>query len=288
MGVAITDKMIRSLVKPNKGAKIYYDSHIKGLGISVSATGVRSFILNYSIHGRARRMTIGQFPIWGIAEAREKATRLRLEIDNGHDPLEERDEKRGAWTVSDLAKEYQKIHVPNLSPASQKDVGKMWEVHILQFLGSKKLTDLTGKDIDDLHRKITEETPVRANRVLEVFRHSLNLAIRWGHIERNPANGFKRNVEQPKENYLTAGQLEKLLAVLHRMPNQQAANAIRLLIFTGARRGEVLKAEWSQFDLVSGVWTKPSSHTKQRRLHRVPLSEAALLVLRNPTVRGAI
>jgi hypothetical protein len=204
VGVAITEKLIRSLAKPRKGAKIYYDNELKGLGISVSTSGNRSFILSYTIHGRARRMTIGQFPVWSIVEARDRAARLRLEIDNGHDPLEDREEKREAWTVSDLAKEYHKIHVPNLSPASQKDVGKMWECHILPFCGSKKLADLTGKDIDDLHRKISEETPVRGNRVLEVFRHSLNLAIRWGHIERNPANRFKRNVEQPKENYLTA------------------------------------------------------------------------------------
>jgi hypothetical protein len=70
VGVAITEKIIRSLAKPHKGAKIYYDSHIKGLGISVSAKGVRCFILNYTIHGRARRMTIGQFPVWSISQAR--------------------------------------------------------------------------------------------------------------------------------------------------------------------------------------------------------------------------
>jgi len=54
--------------------------------------------------------------------------------------------------------------------------------------------------------------------------------------------------------------------------DQNAANAIRLLLLTGARRGEVLAASWDQFDLAEGVWTKPSSHTKQKREHRVPLS----------------
>ena len=61
--------------------------------------------------------------------------------------------------------------------------------------------------------------------------------------------------------------------------NQVSANAIRFLLLTGARRGEVLQAEWGQFDLSSGVWTKPSAHTKQKREHRVPLSEAAIELL---------
>lgn len=226
-------------------------------------------------------MTIGLYPIWSVAQAREQASKLRLMIDNGIDPLAKRAERREAWTVRDLGEEYERVHVPNLSSVAQKDIGVMWAHHILPFLGAKKLTDLTAKDIDELHRRISVKTPIRANRILEVFRHSLNLAIRWGHIERNTANGFKRNVEQPKDNYLNAEQLEKLLEALKRLPNQQAANAIRLLIYTGARRGEVLKADWSQFDLDAGVWTKPSTHTKQRRLHRVPLSESALEVLRS-------
>ena len=60
-----------------------------------------------------------------------------------------------------------------------------------------------------------------------------------------------------------------------------SANAIKLLMLTGARRGEVLGARWDMFDLENGVWTKPSSHTKQRKLHRVPLSGPALGLLQD-------
>jgi integrase len=275
----ITEKTIKSLAKPLRGSKITYDNEVKGFGFRIASTDSASFILNYRINGRERRITIGQYPVWSVSQAREQASKLRLMIDNGIDPLAERTEKREAWTVRDLSEEYQRVHVPNLSSVAQKDVGVMWANHILPFLGSKKLNDLTAKDIDELHRRISVKTPIRANRILEVFRHSRNLAIRWGHIERNPANGFKRNVEQPKEHYLNATELERLLEALKRHPNQQAANAIRMLIYTGARRGEVLKADWSQFDLEAGIWTKPSSHTKQRRVHRVPLSDAALTVL---------
>ena len=60
---------------------------------------------------------------------------------------------------------------------------------------------------------------------------------------------------------------------------KKSANAIKLLMLTGARRSEVLGSRWDMFDLENGVWTKPSSHTKQRRIHRVPLNGPALQLL---------
>lgn len=188
----ITEKFIKCLEKPATGSKITYDSEINGFGFRLSNQGTALFILNYSIFGRERRITIGKHPVWTAAEARAQASKLRLMIDNGIDPLAEREEKRAAWTVRDLSEEYSKSHLPHLSPASQKDVTTMWDNHILPTLGAKKLTNLTSRDIDELHHRIDQKTPVRANRVLEVLRHALNLAVRWGHIERNPAQGFKR------------------------------------------------------------------------------------------------
>ena len=73
--------------------------------------------------------------------------------------------------------------------------------------------------------------------------------------------------------------MERLAAALSTLRNQRAANAIRLLLLTGARRMEVLAATWDQFDLEAGVWTKPAATTKTRRLHRVPLSAPALQLL---------
>jgi Arm DNA-binding domain len=73
----ITDKLVKSLAKPSKGAKIYYGNELKGVGISVSASGNRSFILRYTIHGHEKRMTIGQFPAWTVYKARGQANTLQ-------------------------------------------------------------------------------------------------------------------------------------------------------------------------------------------------------------------
>ena len=77
----------------------------------------------------------------------------------------------------------------------------------------------------------------------------------------------------------TKYEIAALVQALNNHSEPMSVNAIKLLMLTGARRGEVLGATWAMFDLENGVWTKPSTHTKQRRLHRVPLSGPALRLL---------
>jgi integrase len=78
----------------------------------------------------------------------------------------------------------------------------------------------------------------------------------------------------------------RLLDACDRYPDQNAADAVRLLLFTGARLQEALKAEWSQFDLASGVWEKPSSHTKTKRIHRLELAGPSLELVRDMRERS--
>jgi integrase len=95
----------------------------------------------------------------------------------------------------------------------------------------------------------------------------------------NPAQGIERNPEAKRKRYLKPDELARLMAALAKHGDQQAANIIRLLLLTGARSGEVLGARWDQFDLTTGVWTKPAATTKQAIEHEVPLSAAARQLL---------
>jgi integrase len=106
-----------------------------------------------------------------------------------------------------------------------------------------------------------------------------SLSIRWGMRPDNPAKGVERNPEERRYRYLSGDELRRLTETLRTHSSQSAANAIRLLLLTGARRGEVLSATWDQFDLEAGIWTKPSSHTKRKREHRVPMSAPARQLL---------
>jgi integrase len=88
-----------------------------------------------------------------------------------------------------------------------------------------------------------------------------------------------RNPETKRKRYLSPAEIARLTAALAECTSQPAANAIRLLMFTGARRTEVCAARWEQFDLEAGTWTKPGATTKQKTDHHVPLSAPALQLL---------
>jgi integrase len=96
----------------------------------------------------------------------------------------------------------------------------------------------------------------------------------------------RRNPEEKRNRYLNKTEIAALSRALNHHCEPMSANAIKLLMLTGARRGEVLDATWEMFDLDNGVWTKPSAHTKQRRLHRVPLNSPALRLLRDMKERA--
>lgn len=287
MPTRITDRLVKDLPSPPKGNKISYDSEIRGFGIRVTAKGAKSFIINYTINSRERRFTIGEYPAWSVAAARAQAVELRREIDKGIDPLQQRIDEREAPTIIDLFKEYESKHLPTKAKRSQSDDRSMWRTYILPILGENtKVADVTAKHVDDLHGEIKKDKPVRANRVIEVLRKAFNLAVRWEWRADNPCQGLAWAPEQQRERYLSKAELERLAEALDNHPDQQACDAIRLLIFTGARKSEVLRATWEMFDLDTGTWVKPSHHTKQRRSHRVPLSTPAAALLREIKTRA--
>jgi integrase len=276
----INETFARRAPAPERGNKLYRDDDMTGFALRVTAAGARSFVLSYTIHKRERRLTIGAFPAWTAAAAREDARRLRRQIDQGIDPLEERNDSRDAPTLLDLWKEYQRIHLPTLSPRGAMDQASMWRTHILPKMKHVRLEDLSARQIDALHARVGMVGTTRANRVVEMLRKALNLAIRWGWIQQNPAQGFRRNPEHPRERYLRPEEYERVFRALDEMPNRKAADAIRLLILTGARRGEVLSLEWADLDLELGLWNRPAAKSKDRKRKRVTLSNEALVLLR--------
>ena len=275
----ISDKFVKLLVPPSSGNKISYDDKLYGFGIRITATGHRVFILNYRFKGRERRITIGQYPTWTVLAARKQAQEFKLQIANGIDPLEKRNAEYSAPTVNEMWERYQQDYLLKLTPRSQQDQSAMFRKSVLPRLGPLKVRDVTFSDCERLHRYLTKDRPIRANRVIEVLRRNFNLAIKWGWLERNPAVGIERNPEVKRERYLNLDEVARLLEALDNHHQRTSCEAIKLMLLTGCRRGEALNARWEQFDDKLTIWTKPAATTKQRRLHRVPVSSAVTIIL---------
>ncbi len=279
MAEKLTDKLVKSLPAPASGNKITYDTNVHGFGFRVTAAGARAFILNYRINGRERRYTIGAYPDWSVGAAREEAKRLKRQVDRGYDPMGQRHAERAAPTVAELARRFLEEHAMRKVLRAQADDRAMIEKLVLPVIGQLKVHDVRRDDIDRLHRDISRTRPIRANRVAQLLSKMFSLAVRWEYRSDNPVKGIHRNPEPKRTRYLSDDELKRLIAALASRPNQTSANAIRMLLLTGARRGEVLNARWDQFDLEAGVWTKPSAHTKQKKEHRVPLSALVMQLL---------
>jgi integrase len=278
----LTDAGVKRIQAPDMGYKISHDSEARGFAVRVTARGARSFILNYYTRGgRDRCYTIGQFPDWSTTAARAKARELRREIDAGGDPLAEIEAKRSAPTVAELIDRFEAEHLTRKRPQTARDYRRMLDNHIRPHFGTHaKVADVVYADVDALHRKITKSgADYAANRCVAILSKMFSLGVRWGMRDDNPCKGIERNTEHHRQRYLIDDELSRLVAALASHPDRQAADAVRLLLLTGSRRGEVLGARWADIDLTTGSWSKPASSTKQNRPHHVPLSAPARALL---------
>jgi integrase len=276
----LTDSKIRTLTPPAKGNRIEWDDTVGGFGVRITAAEARSFVLDYyTTAGRRRRFTIGSCSEWQCAAARKEAARLKTQIKaNGVDPVGEIEGERAAPTVADLIDRYVSEHLPRKRPSSRQD--DLYLIKRLASLRPLKVADVAFRDIDGLHQKITREGKLRrANSVRSLLSKMFSLAIKWQWRSDNPCAGVERNPENKRERFLTADEIARLNKALAEYPIRSSANALRLLILTGARRSEVLTARWADFDLPKGVWTKPATNTKQKKEHVLPLSGPARLLL---------
>jgi integrase len=297
----LTEKVLREAVPADGRDYQLFDTEVRGFAACIYRGGGRAFTLDYRYAGRQRRMTFGRWPEWGVTAARERAKELRREIDSGGDPLATRGALREAPRVTDLIERYGEVHLPHLAALNAADQRSMMEKFIGPAWGRMLVTEVSAYDVELLLTKVAEgrarpakakpnnrarklqgakPTPVRANRVGEVIRKMFAYAIKWGWREDNPAMGFRRRMETPRERYLSQEEISRLAMALDAAQDDRAAGIIRLCMLTGARVGEVRQARFEDFNLEHLSWTKPASTTKQRRVHRVPISDEAAAIVR--------
>lgn len=277
-------RITKTAIDQVRAGSYLWDSEVRGFGIRVTTAGARSFILQYRTHkGEQGKLTIGRYPSMTVEEARKIAREQRVAVDKGGHPSRDRKAIRLAPTLADYATAYCDVYGKTrpLAPATIKEARRALVTYALPRFGKKKMADVTASDVRSMVADARERSGYgQANRVRAVLSKMFNLAIADEIRISNPCKGVERCAENQRCEYLPPEHVRALLTACDAYDDQAAANAVRLLLFTGARLREVLNAEWAQFDLNAGFWTKPSSHTKQKKMHRLGLAPETVELLR--------
>lgn len=289
--MGLSQNMVDAL-RPDGKDRFVWDDTLSGFGVRIKPSGAKSYVLQYRAHGRAQRISLGKCGQLSVKEARKRALEATAAIARGEDPAGERRAVREALTVADLCDYFKGPYAQSkgLSQRYLTDSAGIIARHILPRWGRWKAFEVTSEDVVRLKLELNDR-PIQCNRVLALVSRLMTLAIRLKARRDNPAAGIEKNREHHRERYLNPEEMKRLFEVVSASADKVQAAAIKLLVLTGARRGELLSAEWSQFSLEceQPTWIKPPQNTKQRRRHRAGLSRLAvdvLLELRKETGSG--
>mgnify|MGYP003668476702 CR=1 FL=1 len=290
MPIRTADRLTKTLVDRAEPGSRTWDSEVPGFGLRVTAAGTKSFIFQFrSRTNEQGRIVIGRYPSMTVEQARRVAREHRVSVDQGGNPSRERQGTRASATLQDLATHYCDVYGPykGLKDRTIKDAKSLLDRFALPKFGIRKVSELKSRDVRAIHNEARRgSSRYQANRLRAVLSRMFTLAIQNDWRTDNPCRGVERFSEDQRWDYLSEQQVPELLRACDGHHDQHAANAVRLLLFTGARLREVLKAEWAQFDLDAGLWVKPSHHTKTKILHRLHLAPTTVELLRSMRREG--
>ncbi|MDI4635523.1 tyrosine-type recombinase/integrase [Pelomonas sp. V22] len=266
---------------------------VRGMYIRVAETkpGEGIYYLRYkSPDKKTKHERLGRTGEVSLAEAREAAKRFKAELELGmHRPAP-------AVVVTSvepptLKAFFSSKFLPYIKPRkrSWRRDEELFRLRILPRFGSIRIDQISRHEVQSYHGTLRENglSPATSDHVLKVFRHSLNLAVEWDLIERNPLARVRLfNEDNRMENVLSKVQLDALIEVLESDDNRPACLIAQFLLCTGARLNEALSAQWEHIDLEKRHWLIPAKNSKSKRPRPVPLNESALHVLGQLPTRG--
>lgn len=281
--VTLTANLIRTATCPaGKGKVDYFDDRRTGLLFEVRASGGKTWYLRYTdARGTQRQHRIANAADLSLDQARQKATELRGQIALGNDPSVQKAALRAVPTFSDFIAERYMPFVKGYKKSWNSDDSYLRN-HLLPLLGKKHLDEITKHDVIALHHGMRAKGFAlgTANRCLILLRYAMNLAVRWEipGITKNPTKDVAL-FDDPsnKERFLSEAEAQTLYLTVQASVNPMLQYIIPMLILTGARKREVLDAQWTEFDLERRQWRV--SVTKAGKPRYVPLSDGVIQML---------
>lgn len=274
-------------IRPAVGTTRHPDGD--GLYLVVKVSGSKTWLLRVQAAGRRRDIGLGTFPAVSLAEAREKATQTRKQLLAGEDPVEaKRAAKRAVAAIPTFRAAAETVHAERRGDWRNEKHRSQWintlRSYAFPLIGDKRIDKVTSGDVRAVMLPIWQAKPETARRLLQRIGKVLDWASSEGHCAgeapmRSIRAGLNTQMARPKHfASLPHANVAPLMAALT-ADDTAGRLALRFLILTAARSGEVRGATWDEIDLPNALWIVPASRMKAKKEHRVPLSAAAVAVL---------
>ena len=286
--------------RPRAARYELWDADLKGFGLRVEPSGIKTFIVRYRPGGGRtapkRFMSLGRLGAVTPDVARQNARKLLGAAASGKDPAADKKRQRGMLTVGALAERFLAEHIePKRKPTTAALYRHALRAYLVQELGRRSANDVARADMARLHHKLRAK-PFLANRVLAVAGSMFSWAAEHGLCTEghNPTTRIEKYQEDRRERFLSSDELERLGTALREAETtglpwtpdpsnpkakhapkeknrrvvigREATAAIRLLLFTGARLREILHLRWEHYDAERGLLLLPDSKTGRKTI----------------------
>jgi integrase len=269
--------------EPGKKKTDYWDDghSCVGMLLECRASGGKTFYLRFlDQSGRQRQHKIGGFNDISFDQARRTARRLRSEVVLGGNPAAAKEVRKAIPTYSQLSAQHlahAKTHMK-----SYDSLETIMRLHLVPRWGKRRVDEITSREVGQWLAEKSNEglMPATVEKFRVMFGRSFELGRRWGIAGclNNPTRGIQRpKFDNKRERFLSPDEAGRLLAAASTSLNPQLRSIVALLLLTGARVSELLRAEWRYVDLERRAWLIPMSKTGKAR--HVPLSKAAIDII---------
>ena len=286
-GRSLSDQVVDALPVADRDI-IYWDSNLPGFGVRVYATGAKAYLVQSRGRSGSRRVALGRHGVVPTEEARKRGAEVLARLRAGMDP-DSAAARTGGPTVADLAERYLREHVAvRCKPLTFRNYRHVIQKNVLPVLGRIPVAKLKRRHVAELHYQL-RRTPVSANDAVNALSRMLNRADAWGMVPpgSNPCRGLRRYRTRRPERFLTEHEFRRLGETLDVLEAEggiplHAAAALRLLMLTGCRRGEILGLRWGDVRLDQGEIQLADSKTGPRTISLSPPAVRVLAALPRP------
>jgi len=285
--MSLSDAKVRN-AKPR--TKPYKIADGEGLFLLITPSGSKYWRLRYFFAAKEKLLALGVYPEVTLSDARERRTQARKVLAAGNDPGEaKRQAKRAVIqkhenTFEIVAREWHQNRLAKWTPDHAKKILKRLETHAFNRIGTRPIADITTADLLSVMRKIEEHGTEIAHRLLQICGQIFSYAVITQRATINPAvslRGALKPVVKNNHAYIKPNELPEYLNKLEAYDGAlQTKLAMKFLLITFVRTGELRGAEWSEINLDKAEWRIPAERMKMKEPHIVPLSRQAIAILK--------